>query len=91
MKVQAVAALEPKQIFLVVHQVDSCVYFRRIEREEFALLSALRNGKTVKHAIELALQHCSIPEFDRERYLRHRFQTWATLGWFCRSEQIHAR
>jgi len=91
MKVRAVAALEPKQIFLVVHRVDFSVYFRRIEREEFALLSALRNGKTIKRAIELAFQHCSIPEFDRGRYLRHCFQTWATLGWFCRPEQMHAR
>ena len=55
MKVQAVAALEPKQIFLVVHRLIFASTFRRIEREEFALLSALRNGKTIKHALELAL------------------------------------
>src|SRR5271156_5542901 len=33
-KVQAVMALSPKKIFLVVHRVDFSVYFRRIAREE---------------------------------------------------------
>jgi hypothetical protein len=91
MKVRAVTVLEPKQIFLVVHRIDFSVYFRRIEREEFTLLSALRSGKTIERAIELAFQHSSIPEFDRGGYVRHCFQTSATLGWFCRPEEIHAR
>jgi hypothetical protein len=83
-RVGPVAALEPKQIFVVVHRIDFSVYFRRIEREEFALLSALRSGKTIERAIELAFQRSSIPEFDRGGYVQHCFQTWATLGWFCR-------
>jgi hypothetical protein len=90
-EVRAVAALEPEQIFLVVHRMDFSVYFRRIKREEFALLSALRGGKTIERAIELAFQRNSVPELDRGRYVRNCFQTWATLGWFCRTEQIHAR
>jgi len=90
-KVRAVAALEPKQIFLVVHRMDFSVYFRRIEHEEFALLSALRSGKTIERAIELAFQRSSVPEFDRGGYIRLRFQTWATMGWFCRPEEICAR
>ncbi len=90
-KVRAVSALEPRQIFLVVHRVDFSVYFRRIEREEFVLLSALRGGKAIEHAIELAFQHSSISEFDRGAYIRHCFRTWATLGWFCRPEEIYAR
>jgi len=90
-KIQAVAALEPRQIFLVVHRIDFHVYFRRIEYEEYALLSALRSGKTIESAIELAFQSSSMSEFDRGGYLRNCFQTWATLGWFCRPEEIHAR
>jgi hypothetical protein len=89
--VKAVAALAPSQIFLVVHRVDFSVYFRRIEGEEFALLSALRGGKTIARAIELAVQRSSVPEFDRGVYVRHCFRTWATLGWFCRPEETHAR
>jgi len=90
-RVRAVATLEPKQIFLVVHRMDFSVYFRRIEREEFALLSALRSGKAIARAIALAFRRSSVPEFDRAGYVRLRFQTWATLGWFCRPEEIDAR
>src|SRR5260370_29614414 len=53
-KVQAVAKLKPAQIFLAVHRLDYSVYFRRIEPEEFCLLIALRNGKPLERAIELA-------------------------------------
>ena len=88
MKVRAVAVLEPKQIFVVVHRIDFSVYFRRIEREEFALLSALRSGKTIERAIELAFQQSSIPELDRGGHVRQCFQTWATLGWFCRPGEM---
>ncbi|HEV3420368.1 MAG TPA: DNA-binding domain-containing protein [Candidatus Acidoferrum sp.] len=87
-KVRAVAKLEPAQIFLAVHRLDFSVYFRRIEREEFALLSALRSGKTVERAIESAFRKSSVPAADRAAFVQHSFQTWATLGWFCRPEAI---
>ena len=86
-KIQTIAALEPKRIFLVVHRIDLSVYFRRIEREEFLLLSVLRRGKTIARAIDLAFQRSSISEFDRGGYVRNCFQTWATLGWFCRPQK----
>ncbi len=86
-KVRAVAKLEPAQIFLAVHRLDFSVYFRRIEPEEFALLNALRNGKPIERAIELAFQKSSIPAADRSASVQHSFQTWATLGWFCRPDE----
>jgi hypothetical protein len=86
-KVRAVASLQPAQILLAVHRLDFSVYFRRIEPEEFALLSALRNGKPVERAIELALRKSSIPPADRIAFVRHSFQTWAALGWFCRPDE----
>jgi hypothetical protein len=86
-KVRAVANLEPVQIFLAVHRLDFSVYFRRIELEEFALLSALRNGKSVERAIELAFWKSSILAADRAAFVQHSFQTWAALGWFCRPDE----
>ena len=81
-KVRAVAKLEAAQIFLAVHRLDFSVYFRRIKPEEFALLSALRSGKTVERAIEFAFRKSSVPEAERGAFVQHSFQTWATLGWF---------
>jgi hypothetical protein len=86
-KVRAVAKLEPAQIFLAVHRLDFSVYFRRIEPEDFSLLSALQTGKTIERAIELAFRKSAVPFADRAAFVQHSFQTWATLGWFCRSEE----
>ena len=91
-KVRAVAKLEPAQIFLAVHRLDYSVYFRRIEPEEFAVLTALRSGKTVERAVELAFQKSSVPAADRAAFVQHSFQAWATLGWFCRHEaNVHGK
>ena len=81
-KVHAVEGLQSKRTFLVVHRIDFSVYFRRIEREEYAMLSALRAGKSITGAIELAFKESSIQEFNRAGYVRHCFETWAALGWF---------
>jgi hypothetical protein len=86
-KVRAVAKLEPAQIFLVVHRLDFSVYFRRIKPEEFFLLNAVRSGKTIERAIELAFRKSSVPTADRAAFVQHSFQTWATLGWFCRPDE----
>jgi hypothetical protein len=83
MKVRAVATLKPQKIFLVVHRIDCSVYFRRIERAEYSILKALRAGKSITGAIELAFRASSIPEMERAGYVRHCFETWAALGWFC--------
>jgi hypothetical protein len=69
------------------HDLLPMPYFRRIEHEEYALLSAIRCGKTIERAIELAFQRSSIPEFERPGYVRNCFRTWTTLGWFCRPEK----
>ena len=91
-KVRAVAKLELAQIFLAVHRLDDSVYFRRIEPEEFALLNALRSGKTVERAIELAFRKSSVAAADRTAFVQHSFQTWATLGWFCQHEaNVHGK
>jgi hypothetical protein len=81
-RVQAVAKLKPAAIFLVVHRVDDSVYFRRIEREEFAILSALGAGKTLGQAIAAAFKKTKLPLQDRAAALQEWFQNWSTLGWF---------
>jgi hypothetical protein len=86
-KVRAVAKLEPAQIFLAVHRLDFSVYFRRIQPEAFLLLNALRSGKTIERAIELAFRTSSVPTADQAAFVQHSFQTWATLGWFCRPDE----
>jgi hypothetical protein len=85
--VQAVAKLKPAEIYLVVHRVDFSVYFRRIEREEFAILSALREGKPLGKAIDLAFRKSAIPVEKRAGSVQEWFQNWAALGWFTKVEE----
>jgi Putative DNA-binding domain len=88
--VRAVAKLKPGAIFLVVHRIDNSVYFRRIEVEEFAVLAALRQGKTLEKAIDAAFRKSAIPPDERAASVQQWFQNWATLGWFRRPENKQA-
>jgi Putative DNA-binding domain len=86
-RIQAVAKLKPDTIFLVVHRIDYSVYFRRIQAEEFAILSALREGKTIGKAIDAAFRKSSMAPEERAASVQQWFQNWATLGWFCKPEK----
>jgi hypothetical protein len=82
-RVTAVARMKPSRIFLAVHRMDEEVYFRRLEREEFAILSRLRDGKSLNAAIESSLRNSATPADARPLLVQKWFQTWSTLGWFC--------
>jgi hypothetical protein len=89
-RVRAVSKLKPAQIFLAVHRVDYSVYFRRIEQEEFAILTALRQGKTLGAAVESAFRKSTVAPEDRPAKVQTWFATWSALGWFCRPEKKRA-
>jgi hypothetical protein len=88
--VRAVAKLKAGAIFLVVHRIDNSVYFRRVGKEEFAVLSALRQGKPLGKAIDAAFRRSKIPVGERAGSVQQWFQNWATLGWFCQPEKKQA-
>lgn len=88
-RVRAVAKLKPAQIFLAVHRVDDSVYFRRLEAEEFAILAALCDGKTLGAAVELGFRKSAVPAEQRPVKVQEWFATWAALGWFCRPQKKH--
>jgi hypothetical protein len=82
-RVRQVAALKPAEIYLAVHRVDEEVYFRRLELEEYSILSALAAGKTLAKALGSAWTGSKISPADRQSHVQHWFQTWSSLGWFC--------
>src|ERR1700678_2087428 len=49
-------------VFLAVHRFDDLVYYRRIKREAFLMLSALRNGSSISDAIESAFSGSDFAE-----------------------------
>ena len=86
-RVRATAHLKPAPIFLAVYRLDESVYFRRLDREEFLLLRALRAGKTLAAAIDAGFAGSKMPMPDRAATVQAWFQRWATLGWFCKPAQ----
>jgi hypothetical protein len=90
-RVSTVAKLKPKTIFLAVHRVDYSVYFRRMTAEEYALLVAIRNGKTLGQAVDATFsKHSKTFAADLEQVTAW-FQNWSNLGWFCAPSQKPAK
>ncbi len=79
----AVPKLRPRPIWLAVHRVDLSVYYRRIGREEFQTLIALRSGSPLGEALEAGFAGSRIPEHKRAEHVQEWFGNWAELGWIC--------
>jgi hypothetical protein len=78
--------LRRRATWLAAHRVDLSVYYRRLAREEFLMLDALRVGRTLGEAIEASFAASAIPETRRAARVQAWFGTWAELGWICAPE-----
>jgi hypothetical protein len=78
--------LRRRPTWLAAHRVDFSVYYRRLDREEFLMLDALRQGRPLGEAIEAAFAESAIKEQQRANSVRGWFGTWAELGWICAPE-----
>jgi hypothetical protein len=76
--------MRQERIYLAVHRFNDSVYYRRIERESFALLSALRAGASVAEAVTRAFEKSKLTPEDQADLLRESFAHASELGWFCR-------
>jgi Putative DNA-binding domain len=72
------------RIYLAVHRFDNSVYYRRIEREAFLLLTFLQQQHTLSEAIELAFTRSKLSPEQQAQKIQECFAHAAELGWFCR-------
>ncbi len=72
--------------WVAAHRVDLSVFYRRIEREEFRTLMAIRDGLCLADAIGEGFIDSRIPEDRRAQRIREWFATWGELGWICAPE-----
>ena len=75
-------------IRLAAHRVDLSVYYRRLQREEFLTLSAIREGMPLGEALGAAFSESYIPEQNHARNVQRWFNNWAQLGWICTPESV---
>ncbi len=79
----AIPILRLRPTWLAVHRVDFSVYYRRIAREEFQTLIALRDGRSLGEALEAGFLGSRIPQRERPKHVQQWFGCWAELGWIC--------
>jgi hypothetical protein len=75
--------MKQKRVWLAVHRFDDSVYYRRIDRETFRLLSALRSGATLSRAAALAFEKTKLNAEAQANLLRESFALISALGWLC--------
>ena len=76
-------SLRRRPTWVAAHRVDLDVYYRRLEREEFLTLGAIRDGGTLAEALDAGFAESSIPEARRPKRVQQWFGIWAELGWVC--------
>jgi len=69
-------------VYLAVHRFDNSVYYRRIDREAFLLLSAVRNGDPITIVIEKAFAQSGLEAREQASKIREYFAHASELGWF---------
>jgi hypothetical protein len=83
-RLRRVARQKPQAVFLAIHRFENSVYFKRLEPEAFALLTALREGKSLSAAAAVAFEEGYGPQSNLLGTVQNWFENWSTLGWFCR-------
>ena len=74
------------RVFLAVHRHENRLYFKRLEAEAFALLTALSRGVTLADACIEAISSSGKNEVNWPPKIQAWFQNWAALGWLCRAK-----
>jgi hypothetical protein len=72
-----------QHIFIAVHRHANDLYFKRMQREQYLLLTSLRDGATVQKACRIALKNAD-PKIDWPPRIQAWFKNWTELGWFCK-------
>jgi hypothetical protein len=69
--------------WVAAHRVDLTVYYRRLHRDEFMTLAAIRRGLPLAEALEAGFEKSPTPVGRRARLVQEWFGSWAELGWIC--------
>jgi hypothetical protein len=80
-RLRRVAVPRRQRTFIVIHRYKGRLYYKRVTAAGFAILSALRDGRTLAGALAAGGRKVTAEE------IREWFSTWMELGWFCRREQ----
>lgn len=83
---QRLPRMRRSAVHLAIHRFDNSVYYRRLDREAFDLLSAIQQGEALGRALELAFSRSKLSAPVKARKIQEYFAHASELGWFCSSE-----
>lgn len=78
--------LRRRPTWVAAHRLEFSVYYKRLQREEFLTLAAIRAGAPLAEAISAGFADSQIEEGSRAEHVRKWFAGWAELGWICAPE-----
>jgi hypothetical protein len=75
-------------LFIVVHRFANSVFYRRIQPEEFRILTAIRRGDGIANALEAGFEGSRLSIDDYQANIVRWFAIWSELGWLCQLTQL---
>lgn len=78
--------LRRRATWVAAHRLDFSVFYKRLRREEFLTLAAIRQGLPLAEAIAAGLADSPIAAERRASLVQQWFADWAELGWICAPE-----
>lgn len=82
--------MRKEPVWLAVHRYDDSVYYRRVDRESYLLLRALRDGSPIAEALAEAFAETRLAPEEQAARIQEYFAHAAELGWFCRDAEYPA-
>jgi hypothetical protein len=76
-----------QHVFVAVHRSENDIYFKRLQPQEYILLSNLRDGATLAKACDLAVRGADAT-IDWSTRIQQWFKLWTEMGWFCRPTKV---
>lgn len=82
-RLRTIRSLPREDVLLAVHRHEDYVYYKRLSREDFQILSALQQGRTLGEALDEGFAGSAIAEEQRPAHVQSAFAHWMELSWFC--------
>ena len=73
--------LKRSPTFLAVHRFQDSVYYRRIDREAFVLLAAIKEGEPIVNVVERIMRGSKLPAAEQAAKVHEYFAHASELGW----------
>jgi hypothetical protein len=74
-------------IYLAIHRHELVVHYKRLDTEEFRLLYAIGEGKSIEDAVAIAYAETQLTPEACAQHVQDSFALFSVLGWFSKSRR----